>query len=494
MSSLICPLSWAHLAALGAAQAALILLPFGFRLALVPLALFSLVCIGAPFLPRFSFFLPIISRGPRRPAVSLTFDDGPDSEVTPRLLDLLDRHQAKATFFVTGANAERHPWLVKDILARGHTIGNHTYHHSPFVMLQGRRRLRSEISAAQRVLKGFGVTPRAFRPPVGITNPHLWRILLEEGMYCVNFSCRALDRGNRRVAGLAARLLAQTSPGDIILLHDVTPKDGDSNRLLKEFEALLRGLQSQGLAILPLGQLIGREVMETRMPTGAHNLARLFYDGLAANYDEEQFFSGVAVARRKEIELFTARLPTLFAPEDRVLDMGAGTGIFTLPIALRCREVVAVDISRNMLDVLERKAAEAGLTNIRIQVGDLESFEPDGIFSVVCAFASLEYVSDLPALLERLARHVRAGGIIYIIVARRSWIRFFTRIGNAMRQGLWMKAYGRAELCGMLSAAGFQPEEVSSHLFKSWWSGGIVLEVVGRRRGPVINRMARDRI
>lgn len=481
--SAICPLSWAHVAAVGAAQTALILLPFGFRLALAPLVLFSLACLVAPFLPRLSFFLPIISRGPRRPAVALTFDDGPDPEVTPLILDLLDRYQARATFFVIGVNAERHPELVREILGRGHTIGNHTHHHSTFVMLQGQRTLRREISTAQRVLKGFGVTPRAFRPPVGITNPHLRRILLEEGMFCVNFSCRALDRGNRRVAGLAARLLAQASPGDIILLHDVMPKDGDTNRLLNEFATLLSGLQDRGLAILPLGQLIGKEVMETGTPAGAQNLARLFYDGLAADYDEEQFCTGVAVARRKELELFTARLPTLFAPEDRVLELGAGTGIFTLPIAKHCREVVAVDISRNMLSILERKAAEAGVTNIRTLIQDLESFEPEGQFSAVCAFSSLEYISDLPALLERVARHVQPNGVIYLIVARRSLIRFFTRLGNAIRQGIWMKAYGRSEISGMLSAAGFQPEEISSHLLKSWCSGGILLEVIGRRRG-----------
>ena len=317
---------------------------------------------------------------------------------------------------------------------------------------------------------------------MGVTNPHLWRILLEEGMFCVNFSCRAGDRGNRRVTGLASRVLAKVSAGDIILLHDVMSKDGDKDRLLAEFEVLLGGLRNKGLAILPLGQLIGKEIMETGTSVGSQNPARLFYDGLAAGYDEEQFCSGVAVARRKEVGLFTARLSTLFTPEDRVLDMGAGTGIFTLPIARRCREVVALDISRNMLGILERKAAEAGLNNIRTQVGDLDSFEPDGTFSVVCAFSSLEYVSDLPALLARLARHMKEGDVIYLIVARRSWIRFFTRIGNAMRQGLWMKTYSSDEISGVLSAAGFQPEEISPHLFKSWWSGGILLEVVGRRR------------
>jgi len=436
----------------------------------------------APFLPRLGFFLPIISRGKRgERGVALTFDDGPDPEVTPRLLDLLDRHSAPATFFVTGERAARHPDLLRDILSRGHSIGNHSYRHLPFLMLKGMTTLRREIASTQSVVARFGVVPLAFRPPVGIVNSRLWRVLLEQGMFCVNYSCRAVDFGNRRISRLSAKVLGTVSPGDIIALHDVAPRREKAERLLDEFDGLLRGLKEKGLEVVPLPRLIGKEVMRREeSPDGPHPAAR-FYDGLAAGYDHEQFCSTVSISRRTEYALFEARVPALFSGADRVLEIGAGTGIFTLTIARHCREVVAVDISGNMLEILERKAAAQRVSNLRTVRGNAETMEPEGTFSVACAFSSLEYLSDLPAFFHRLARHIEPGGTLYFITARRSLLRFFTQIGNAMRQGLWLKARSRKEVEAMLSASGFEEIRVSSHLLKSWISGGMLLEVEARR-------------
>ena len=136
-------------------------------------------------------------------------------------------------------------------------------------------------------------------------------------------------------------------------------------RLLGEFDAVILGMKGKGLEIVPLDRLIGRKTMLRDAPADGSHPAALFYDELADDYDREQFHSVVSIARRKEMEIFEARLPGLFSGEDRVLEIGAGTGIFTLAIARRCREVVALDISSDMLRVLERKAREAGLANIR---------------------------------------------------------------------------------------------------------------------------------
>lgn len=480
---MICPLSLAHFVGLGALQLYVALLFFDVRLAPLPLLVFLLACLVAPFLPRFSFFLPIVSRGKRgEQAVALTFDDGPDPEVTPRLLELLDKHAVPATFFVTGEKAARHPEIIRDILARGHTIGNHSYNHLPFLMLKGVRTLRRQIASAQTVLGQFGIVPLAFRPPVGITNPSLWQVLLEQGMFCVNFSCRAVDLGNRRIGSLLTNILRSVSPGDIVALHDVTPPGGRVEQLLGEFAALIRGLREKGLEIAPLARLIGRDVMQWGASPGGPHPAALFYNGLAADYDREQFCSNVAISRRTERALFEARLPELFSGGDRVLEIGAGTGVFTLTLARRCREVVAVDISENMLEVLRRKAAREGLTTIRTVTGNAETLELDGTFSAACAFSSLEYLTDLPAFFHRLTQLVEPGGVLYFIAARRALFRWFTQIGNAMRQGLWLKAHSRREIEAMLSAAGFEQIRVSSHLLKSWVTGGMLLEVVARRR------------
>ena len=452
------------------------------RLAPLPLLAFLLVCAIAPFFPGFGFYLPIVSRGKRgATGVALTFDDGPDPAFTPRLLDLLDRHGVRATFFVAGVNAARHPGIVRDIIARGHSIGNHTYRHQPLLMLKGMRTLRREIRAAQGVLGRFGIAPLAFRPPVGVTNPHLWRVLLEEGMYCVNFSCRAGDRGNRRISRLASRIMNKVSPGDIIALHDVSPKRGSAELLLHEFDELIRRLQEKQLEILPLARLIGREVMTPGAGSGGRGAAALFYDALAPDYDQEQLGSAVAISRRTEYALFEKQLPRLFTGKDRVLEIGAGTGLFTLAIARRCREVVAVDISGRMLEILKGKAEQERLANIRALAGDAQTMDLEGRYSLACGFSSLYYLADLPAFFCRLADHLEPGGTLYFITARRSLLRLFTQIGNAARQGLWLKAHSSREIAAMLAAAGFEGVEITSHLLKSWISGGMLLEVVARR-------------
>jgi len=234
------------------------------EMAAVPLGLFVLSCLAAPFLPRSGFFLPVISRGTGdRRAVSLTFDDGPDPDVTPGLLDLLDRHRLPATFFVVGVEAKRHPALIREILSRGHAVGNHSYHHDPLLMLRSRARLCDEITRAQELLSGFGIRPRAFRPPVGITNPRLRGVLRTLDMDCVTFSCRAGDFGNRRIRGLAKGILSRIRPGAVVLLHDVTPSgDGGIADWMEEMEQIVLGLKAKGYEVVPLSQLTGRPVME----------------------------------------------------------------------------------------------------------------------------------------------------------------------------------------------------------------------------------------
>jgi peptidoglycan/xylan/chitin deacetylase (PgdA/CDA1 family) len=239
------------------------LLPFSRPLAMLPLAAYVGTCCLAPFFPQWGWYLPIVSRGSRRSqAVALTFDDGPDPRATPAILALLDRHGVKATFFLLGRRAARHPELVDAIIAKGHTVGNHSYSHDPTLMLRPARHLSADIEAAQHLLTGHGIRPLAFRPPVGITNPLLRSVLERLDLFAVNFSCRAYDLGNRRLENLAAKLLGRVRPGDILLLHDTAPPTAaDMGRWLSEVDKLLVGLGRKGLRVTPLADLIGREVM-----------------------------------------------------------------------------------------------------------------------------------------------------------------------------------------------------------------------------------------
>jgi peptidoglycan/xylan/chitin deacetylase (PgdA/CDA1 family)/SAM-dependent methyltransferase len=490
---MICPLSPAHFAGLGAFLLSLLLLVVDPSAAHWPLAAFLAAALVAPLFTRVGFYLPVTSRGRKgETGVALTFDDGPDPAVTPRLLDLLDRHGVRAAFFVTGRNAEAHPGIVREAVARGHAVLNHTLNHDPLLAFRGADTVRREIAGGQEVLARLGIVPLAFRPPVGIVTPSFRRPLLEQGLACVNFSCRPVDFGNRRTGGIAARVLRKVAPGDIVLLHDVTPRDGDVERLLAQFEEILAGLAGRNLAAVPLPRLLGREVMRSTSDfPGGCNAATLFYDGLAERYDREQFGTSVSISKKVERELFEAALPKLLRGGERVLEIGVGTGIFTLDLAARAGEVVAADISGAMLAVLSRKAAERGIGNVRTVAGNVETMEFPGRFDLVCAFASLEYMADLPALFRRVAPHVVPGGTLHFTVARRSFLRFFTQLGNAVRQGIWLSAYGRREIEAMLRAAGFGEISVTPRLLAAGRFGGMLFEVTARRGGDGEGRAGR---
>jgi peptidoglycan/xylan/chitin deacetylase (PgdA/CDA1 family) len=250
---------------IGALAGAALLAFFDPRLSIAVLAGFILLCGAAAFFPRFGFFLPIISRGtPDKKAVALTFDDGPDPLSTPPLLRLLAEHQVKATFFVIGKQAAAHPELIKAILHQGHAIGNHSYTHDNLVMFRSSTSIAAEITATQQVLQNLGTRPLAFRPPVGITGPRLQPALSNTGMYTVNFSCRAIDGGNRWIKNIAKKILDRIQPGDIVALHDASPPSPSLlPAWLNEIALLLNGIKTKGLAVLPLAEIIDRPVMIT---------------------------------------------------------------------------------------------------------------------------------------------------------------------------------------------------------------------------------------
>jgi len=233
------------------------------RLALIPLAGFILACLILPFFPEVSFFLPVISRGKTsRSCISLTFDDGPDPVSTPPLLLLLERFGATATFFVTGERARRYPGIIREILAKGHGIGNHSYTHDDYLMFRNADTIVREIDRSQQVFSEFGFLARLFRPPVGIITSRYATPLQRTGLQAVNFSRRARDMGNRRIPGLSGRILKNLQADDIVLLHDIPPRRGwDVQSWLDEVESILSGAREKGLEIVSLDTLIGQPVM-----------------------------------------------------------------------------------------------------------------------------------------------------------------------------------------------------------------------------------------
>jgi len=241
------------------------------RLSLMILTGFVVMCFAAPFFPGSNFYLPVVSRGsPGRKAVALTFDDGPDPQTTPELLQLLKKHRVAGTFFVNGRKAGLYPHLIEEILNHGHCVANHSFKHDVFLAFRSRQTVICDIAAVQDVLRRHGIAPLAFRPPAGITSPRLREVLQTMGMYAVNFSCRARDGGNRWLRHLSQKILRRLRPGDIVLLHDIPPRSADLLSLwVEEIDRVLEGIRTKGLSVLPLAELIGRPVMIKTTEKGA---------------------------------------------------------------------------------------------------------------------------------------------------------------------------------------------------------------------------------
>jgi peptidoglycan/xylan/chitin deacetylase (PgdA/CDA1 family) len=153
-------------------------------------------------------------------AIALTLDDGPHPEFTPQLLDILREQQVPATFFVVGQMAEKRPDLIRDIAADGHCLGNHTYHH---VRLPGLATgtVATEIKACGLVLEGItGQAPHWFRPPGGGTNTRVGIVARALGYRVALWDVLAADSARPGECQIGGRILGETHPGAIILLHD----------------------------------------------------------------------------------------------------------------------------------------------------------------------------------------------------------------------------------------------------------------------------------
>ncbi len=153
----------------------------------------------------------------RQPAMALTFDDGPDPEVTPRLLELLDRHGARATFFMVGKAAADQPELVAEVAAAGHAIGNHSWDHPSLPLLQPRA-ARAQIRWCKEVLGGHD--SGLFRPPYGDQTPSTQWASHRQGYRGVAWSGVADDWLDYPAAVLLDKLRPSLRPGAIVLLHD----------------------------------------------------------------------------------------------------------------------------------------------------------------------------------------------------------------------------------------------------------------------------------
>ena len=204
-------------------------------------------------------FADAVIRGPEDArGVVLTFDDGPDPVHTRKVLDILDAHGAKATFFVIGRKVEKHPDVVKEIVARGHEVGVHGYAHDRLFSLRGPRRVRRDLEHAVRVLeKVTKKRPTLFRPPVGHTNPTIARIAEQLDLTVVGWSVAGYDGIARaEPQKVVARITRKLDDRDIVLLHDAAERDDHEPVAPKLLPDLLAAVKDKNLRIARLGEWV----------------------------------------------------------------------------------------------------------------------------------------------------------------------------------------------------------------------------------------------
>lgn len=193
----------------------------------------------------------------REKIVALTFDDGPDPEYTPQILDVLKKYHAKATFFVIGAHAKEHPQIIKRQIRDGHEVANHTFNHD-YDLHISKRRLRSELlKTSKTIYKISGTRPVLFRPVGGYYNELIINTALENNFNTIMWSWHqdTKDWSRPGVDKIVHNVISDTKPGDIILMHDA---GGNRSQTVKALDEILETLTNAGYECVTVSEMLFR--------------------------------------------------------------------------------------------------------------------------------------------------------------------------------------------------------------------------------------------
>jgi peptidoglycan-N-acetylglucosamine deacetylase len=189
--------------------------------------------------------------------VALTFDDAPDTTFTPQVLDTLKKHKVKATFFLVGTQAAKHPDMVKRIVSEGHVIGNHTYDHKLLTKLSDDA-FQQEIMRTQSILEKLcGYTPRLIRPPYGEISESQLLWASEHNYRIVNWNVDSNDWRQLSESQVSDNILKHTKAGSIVLQHSGGGPGQDLSGTVNALPHVIQTLQSRGYKLVTLPDLLG---------------------------------------------------------------------------------------------------------------------------------------------------------------------------------------------------------------------------------------------
>jgi peptidoglycan-N-acetylglucosamine deacetylase len=182
--------------------------------------------------------------------IAITFDDGPDQKITPQVLSILEKHNAKATFFCIGKHIEANKELLKEIDKKGHLIGNHTWSHDRWFDLFSSKKMHADIEKTNGLIfETINKKTNLFRPPYGITNPGLKRALKKFNFNTIGWSIRSFDTVKNTEQTLK-RVKKELSTGDIILFHD------NREHIVDILDSFLEYAKNENYEIVPLDELL----------------------------------------------------------------------------------------------------------------------------------------------------------------------------------------------------------------------------------------------
>lgn len=188
--------------------------------------------------------------------IALTFDDGPN-EITALVLNVLKLYNVKATFFCIGKNIINHPDILKKTIEEGHTIGNHSYSHSPFFDFYKKKQVIAEIEKTDALIESvLGKKTKLFRPPYGVTNPSIRRAIAVTNHKTIGWNIRSLDGVVKNEKFLLNRIIKRIKPGGIVLLHDT------SIQTVQVLEQLLSFFEENDYSVVPLEELLNIKAYE----------------------------------------------------------------------------------------------------------------------------------------------------------------------------------------------------------------------------------------
>ena len=218
----------------------------------------TLTIIGS-FHIRWNYFLKAYHKNDLvdKNVVALTFDDGPNKDYTPKVLTLLKKHNAKATFFVIGENVYDRPDILNNVIKDGHLIGNHSYYHKNSFGFLSTNKVIEELKSTNKIIEEkTNLKVKFFRPPFGVTNPNIAKAVGKLNLYTFGWSIRSLDTIAKDPEKVFQKIISKIKKGDVLLMHDT------SELSIEVLEKVLKYLDQNQLKTITLDKLFNLKAYE----------------------------------------------------------------------------------------------------------------------------------------------------------------------------------------------------------------------------------------